>query len=273
MTNWWYIAVGIVRRWVPRQILFTVMSIRGGASGVETNPASSVAQLQGHLATAGVDIQGKQIAEIGSGRTARSGLQLLAAGAAHVTLIDLYATPLEDDTHRKQIASDCAILGLDYENALARLTVVQGDFMDLPAPEQQVDLVLSIVVLEHVQDPAAILRHCVDWLVPGGATLHIVDLRDHNLSFRYPFEMLTFADAFWERWLNLQGGFHLNRWRAPDYRQALTIAGLMNARCIPTQQDPIGAQAIRPLLAPRYRSLGIDDLAILGVVLYGERPA
>jgi SAM-dependent methyltransferase len=124
---------------------------------------------------------------------------------------------LTDRVHRAMLLKDCSSLGLNCEDALSRIHIVRGDITRLPfpLPGRRMDLAISHSILEHVCDAEAVLTCCWKWLRPGGITDHLIDLRDHNLRFRYPFEMLTFSDQVWSHWLDLRGGFHLNRWRVP----------------------------------------------------------
>jgi SAM-dependent methyltransferase len=151
--------------------------------------------------------------------------------------------------------------------------VCAGDFLDLPvpSPQEQPDLVISNSVLEHVRDPAAIFRACYAWLKPGGMTFYQIDLRDHNFGFRKPFEMLAYSDDVWKRWIDLRGGFHLNRWRITDYRQAFAQAGFVNSQESVVMADLAGAQAMRPRLHQQFRHLADSDLAIQMVILVGQR--
>ncbi len=208
---------------MPEKLLFAVMKRRGDGNGAESIPDTYLTEWRDRLQQHGVSFEGKHILEIGSGRFARLATRMLAAGAARVTLVDLYALPLDEPENQALLIQDCAELGLDVEGVLARIEVIGGDFVALPPPdsESKVDLVFSAAVLEHVRDPELVLQRCSEWLKPGGITCHVVDLRDHSLQFRYPFEMLTMSEQSWERWFDLPGGFHLNRWRAPDYLQAM----------------------------------------------------
>lgn len=269
-----YVCVGAVRRYVPEKILFSVMKRRGDGSVAETARDSYLAAWRQQLGKHGWDFAGRRVLEIGSGRYARFALQMLAAGAADVTLIDLYAEPLDEPNHRAMLAEECERLGLDVQAACARIRVVRADITTLPepAPEQRADLAISHAVLEHVRDPAAILRCCSSWLRPGGLTCHMIDLRDHNLQFQRPFEMLTFSDATWERWFNLRGGFHLNRWRAPDYLRAAEEAGFARVGYEPILRDAEGLREVLPRLDRRFRQVPGDMLAVLMMYLYGEKP-
>jgi SAM-dependent methyltransferase len=269
-----YIIPGIVRRFVPEQVLFAGMKLRGNGSRGEHEPARYFAEWQEHFKARGISLADRHILDVGSGRYARFALWMLAAGARRITLIDLYALPLDSAEHQELLKQDCTTLGLDLADMMTRIDIIQSDFthLPIPAPEQQVDLVISSTALEHVHDPAQILAHCYAWLKPGGVTCHFVDLRDHNLSFRYPFEMLTFSDQVWGRWFNLRGGFHVNRWRTPEYLRAMDAVGFEAVSYERVGEDSAGLQKILPRLNARFQNITPDMLAILGIYLYGKKP-
>ena len=273
--NWWYFLVGSLRRFVPRSWLFTIMRWRGDGSLAESFPAKyAMDNWRERLAQHQLSIDGKRILEIGSGRYARQAVYWIAAGAQAVALIDLYAAPLSHVPHRRMLEKDCALLGLHLDDVLPRIQVIQGDFTRLAYSDtaRQFDLVLSSSVLEHVYDPQLVFTACWHWLKPGGATYHMIDLRDHNLSFRYPFEMLTFSDNVWNRWLDLRAGFHLNRWRLPHYLSAMHQVGFRSVHSEPAACDMAGLHAVYPRLQPQYREFDPAALSVLTLYLYGEKP-
>lgn len=272
--NWKYFLIGVLRRHVPEKLLFAVMKHRGDGSIAEIGSDTYLATWGDQLGRHDWSFADKHVLEVGSGRYARFALQMLAAGADRVTLIDLYAVPLNEPGHRAMLARDCENLALDCDDAFSRIEVIRTDITSLPAPapEERVDLVISNAVLEHVRDPEAILACCWKWLKPGGSTHHMIDLRDHNLRFQYPFEMLTFSDQVWERWLALRGGFHLNRWRASDYLHTAHEAGFVNVNYDAILKDDSGLKAVLPRLHSRFLSIHEDILAILCMYLYGEKP-
>jgi SAM-dependent methyltransferase len=269
-----YVCLGIVRRHIPEKLLFAIMKRRGDGSLAESAGDSYLAMWQEQLHMRGRDFAQQRVLEVGSGRYARFALQMLAAGASQVTLIDLYAEPLDEPSHRAMLARDCERLGLDYGEVCARICVIRADISELPPPppERQADIVISHAVLEHVRDPKAILACCASWLKPGGLTYHMIDLRDHNLQFQYPFEMLTFPDRIWDRWLDLRGGFHLNRWRASDYLRAAGEAGFVHVGYEPILENAVGLQEVLPRLQERFREAPAHLLAVLSMYLYGEKP-
>lgn len=272
--NLYYVLAGVARRQVPAALLFQIMRLRGEANFAEAQPDDYFRSWYAQITQSGLLLQGGHVVEIGSGRYARLALRMLAAGARRVTLVDLYALPLGHPAQRALLAADCARLGLDWADAQARINVVAADILapELARLAEPADLVLSSAVLEHVRDPAAILARCAGWLRPGGATYHMVDLRDHNFHFRYPFEMLTFPDRTWERWLNLRGGFHVNRWRAPDFLRALAGAGLVDITYEVLERDDAALSAMADRLDLRFRAVPRQVLAIQRINLYGRSP-
>lgn len=269
-----YLLSSLLRRSLPLQTLYFIMKLRGDGNRAEQAPDDYFLQWQDQMARSGIALAGKHVVEIGSGRYARIALRMLKAGARRVTLVDFYALPLDHPQQRAQLQADCRDLGLAWDDVCQRVHPVGGDILAL-TPEaigEPADLVLSSAVLEHVRDPHAILAQSQKWLRPGGTTFHMVDLRDHNLQFRQPFEMLAYSDGTWERWLNLGGGFHVNRWRAHELLAALADAGFERITYEPFLSDEAGLAAVRARLAPRFRGLPNKLLAIQKIYLYGRKP-
>jgi hypothetical protein len=84
--------------------------------------------------------------------------------------------------------------------------------------------------------------------------------------------MLAFSDAVWSRWLDLNGGFHLNRWRVPDYMQAAHESHFVNVDYEILQKDETALKQILPRMNDRFRSVSAEMLAILSLSLYARKP-
>lgn len=270
-----YIIARTLRRQVSSDMFFLMMQaglFRLTRNGAERTPDQCFAHWNNLLSGQKFKLDGASVMEIGSGRYARFGVHLLAAGAADVTLIDLYATPLDDPAHRSTLEKDCTSIGFRFSDIQDKLEVIRGDVIDLQLCRLmgQKDLVISEAMLEHVKDPHQVLARCLEWLKPGGVTCHIIDLRDHY--FRYPFEMLTFSDHTWETWLNPKGGFHLNRWRVPDYLCAMNEVGFVNVGYEFLVRDPDGLEKVLPRLDRKFSDIAKDVLSVQVMILYGEKP-
>lgn len=270
-----YLVFRFVRRHIPNRIYFILMKIFPGLLGdnaAETMPDAAFESYQHSLARFGVSFEGKNMVELGSGRYARQGLRMLKGGANRVTLIDPYAVSLGDLRHRKMLEEDCLRLGLSLDEALASISSVPASVSSFAEPEfaGHADVVISSAFLEHVRDPLRVLQRCYWILKPGGVTWHNVDLRDHYFAF--PFEMLAYSDAVWEKLLAPKGGFYQNRWRLSDYLTAMEEAGFANIEYQVTLRDHEGLKKIRPRLQERFRQMDDDMLAILNVHLYGLKP-
>jgi len=267
-----YVMKRFIRRHLPDAWAFGLLELIGRSNKAEIIPAHVWVNLRERLNGVGIDIAGKHIVEIGSGRYARLGLQMLGAGAARVTLVDLYATALSNREHQSILKEDCARLELSWDEVVTRVQVLTGDITSLPIPplEARPDVVISSAVLEHTLDPRRVLGTCWEWLKPGGRASHQIDLRDH--VFESPFEMLTFSESTWQRWLCPKRGFFLNRWRLPEYVEAMERVGFVNIGYQVLQQDETALQAILPRLNERFREFSPDMLSVLVVHLYGEKP-
>lgn len=269
--NWKYVLLRFVRRSIPDSWFFVVMKLAGLDNTSESSPDEAFADWQAYAERQGLSFEGKHVYEIGSGRYAKLALRMLAAGARRVSMVDPFAVGLDDPTHQAILQADCAKLGLNFPDAIDRLQVINTDVLALPPSELDdcPDFIISKSVLEHLHDPARVLQRCYEWLRPGGVTFHIVDLRDHYFS--YPYEMLTFSQNAWDRWLNPKGGFHLNRWRLPSYLDAMKQAGFAHVHYEPIVQDPDGLTAVLPRLDRSFRSVSPEVLSILMIHLYGEK--
>ena len=189
--------------------------------GLETdNPLAAVKRYVDVLSECGLSFQGKRVFVFGYGGRFDIGFGLLKAGAAHVILCDKYASP--DESHNRQrFASEKKYFVLDDNRLRPRsewITLVEADIRDLRVTSQleAVDFVISSSVYEHVDDVEGITQALASLTKPDGLDIHYIDLRDH--FFKYPFEMLSFSESTWRRWLNPTTNH--NRYRLWDYRNA-----------------------------------------------------
>jgi len=122
--NWEYVLIGLVRPYVPKRILFAITKRRGDGNLEEEAPHDCLKAWMDQFEKRNVSFAGKHVLEVGSGRYARFALQMLAAGADRVTLIDPYAVPLKRPAQLAMIIKDCASLGLNCDDVLTERNFV-----------------------------------------------------------------------------------------------------------------------------------------------------
>jgi hypothetical protein len=188
--------------------------------GLETrSPRDALARYLRALDDAGISVQGKRVMVFGYGGSFAIGCAFLEAGASHAVLVDRFAPP--DDARNRALLSEYGAYLVSEGDAVrpraAYLTLMDDDIHQIAAEGRlaPVDLVVSSSVYEHLDDVEGITRALAALTALDGVQLHFIDLRDH--FFKYPFEMLTFSDAVWRRYLNPTS--NLNRYRLPDYRR------------------------------------------------------
>lgn len=136
---------------------------------------------------------------------------------------------------------------------------------------EEVDLVVSRAVLEHVSDLEGTFLDMSGALRPGGVGVHQVDLRSHGLHRRSPLDFLTWPERLWSMMYGHKG--FPNRWRVNRYREAIARAGLDTLRMSVTATAGVhDIQEVRPRLAAPFRNLSDDDLACLGFWLVVRKP-
>lgn len=73
-----------------------------------------------------------------------------------------------------EVLEGSPLLAATARGAHPDLVVHEGLFEDWTPPHGGYDAVLALHVLEHVDDPAAVLRRMRDWVVPGGRIVVVV---------------------------------------------------------------------------------------------------
>ena len=192
------------------------------------------------LETAAGPLAGKRLLEIGSGWGA-----FVAYGRREA----IAATGVEIDEPTAALARD-----LLRANGLAVCPLVVGAGESLPFPPGSFDVVFSNSVLEHVRDPARVLREAVRVLRPGG-----------RLHFIIPSYASFYESHYGILWLP-----HLPRALAPLYvrlwgRDPRTLAGI-------TFVTPARlARALRELPGVRVLGWGTDVfLRRMGTLEFSE---
>jgi SAM-dependent methyltransferase len=195
------------RRWIIRP-------------GLESSdPFAAVEQYMTGLLTSGKTLIGKRVLVFGYGGRFAVGVELLRRGAVHVVLCDHFVL-LDRERNLELLPEYKEYLVAENDNVRPRaeyITLLHGDIREESIQKQiaEVDVVLSTSVYEHLDDVRGITQALAKLTAPAGIHLHFVDLRDH--FFKYPFEMLTFSESTWRKFLNPTS--NLNRFRLTSYRE------------------------------------------------------
>lgn len=259
--------------------------------------------MAGHLANAGMPIQGTRFVEMGTGWYPTFPFCLYLGGAASVDTIDLnrYLRPdltLEAAIKLEQKVATIAEFSkrpvedvLATQQSLVRqlregasLEAATGGVVRYRAPgdaaatglaRESVDVVFSNSVLEHV--PPEVIIRCFDESVrilrPGGVVFHSVNCGDHYAyvdSKISQLNYLRYSDEAWRVWNNQF--LYQNRLRAVDILIMARTSGfsieLDTSRPHPTRLQQLAAIPVHPRFA-RYSEA---ELAITSVDFIGRRP-
>ncbi|MGK2953837.1 MAG: class I SAM-dependent methyltransferase [Thiobacillus sp.] len=135
----------------------------------------------------------------------------------------------------------------------------------------EVDLVISRAVLEHVNDLPATFRDMYAALKPGGIAIHQVDLKSHGLHRVNPLDFLCWPTWLWSLMYSEKGV--PNRLRVNAYRDAVAQSGLELLTLKPTLRASLDdVRAVRAELAMPFKDLSEEDLSWLGFWLVCRKP-
>lgn len=233
-----YLALRLARHYLPEGLTHAALRRRLlMLPGLETrDPGAAAALYQETLMRQGRRLTGARVFVLGYGGYFGLAVRLLKLGASHVTLCDPYARP------RRQANAELAARATDYldpngnplKGDQARITVLPLQVRRIAAERlcQDLDLVLSWSVYEHLVDPDRTSAALAQITAAAGCHVHFIDLRDHY--FRHPFEMLCYGDRTWQRWLNPSS--NLNRWRSWQYQEVFERQ-FERVLVEPTEQD------------------------------------
>jgi SAM-dependent methyltransferase len=146
---------------------------------------------------------------------------------------------------------------------------LEADIRDPGAANQiaPVDFVLSSSVYEHLDDVEGITRALAKLTKPTGIHIHYVDLRDH--FFKYPFEMLSFSESTWRRWLNPSSNH--NRYRLWNYRDAFQACFEQVEINVLTREEE-AFRKLLPHIRPEFVSGNMDEDAVGVILIITSKP-
>ena len=244
----------------------------------------------------GLDVRGRTIVEIGTGRRLDLPTALWLHGAARIVTVDVHrylsGTLVAESLrtlprHRERIEAWGPEAGarlsrlLGFGGGLDELLAMCGieylapvDTSRLPLASQCADLVVTHVVLQNVPPPGILgmLAEARRVLAPGGLVVHFIDLTDmfsHD-GVLPAIHFLQFGAADWDRTTGSRFMYQ-NRLRASDYLRLFEQAGLRVLRSLSTVDEPSlallrsGAFRVAPELANRpLEDLAGSHLRVLG---------
>ena len=131
---------------------------------------------------------------------------------------------------------------------------------------EEVDLVFSQAVLEHVEDMAATYDALFRWLKPGGVMSHQIDFKSHGLT-RDWYGHWTLPSWIW-RLVRGRRSYLINRMPASAHVAAMQRAGFEIVVQVPVRAD----SPSRSTLAEEFRDLTDDDLRTSGLFVIARKP-
>lgn len=219
-------------------------------------------------------LEGKTILEYGPGDLPGVGMLLVAMGAHRVYCVDRF--PLVNLDPKSLDVIKCLEANLAEEQRQRFLEC----FLDSNSPcngfnperiryvvsrnglsemTNEVDLVISRAVLEHVNDLQATFADMACAMRPGAFALHLVDLKSHGLHRNNPLDFLEYPQWLWNLMYSHKGV--PNRWRVNCYKDIMLHLPFKMLGLHPTAQYPMEqVDAIYNKLAQPFRKLPREEL-------------
>lgn len=224
------------------------------------------------LSRAGVAMVPKIVMELGPGRSLSGPIAALLDGAEEAYGMDAvaYASKLEN-LHVFDILAETSSIDKERQETIraavsnagnpAKETVLhyRAPWEDvMAAPQNSVDFIFSVSVLEHVMNSDALYRSCYRWLRPGGAMTHKIDHSSHGIT-RHWNGHYWIPDRLWRLIL---GGrpYAINRWTPDDHVAAAKVAGFELLMLKRSEAPDDGAPLYRSQPAGRYGKLQTTEL-------------
>lgn len=235
-------------------------------------------------------LQGADVLEIGPGGNAGVSLLMLLAGARSATCLDvvpwmqgtgpdaLYPALIQaamQDPEKYQVSADY----VDLANAdparlerelLDRLTYLYPqDIATNTLPDASLDIIFSHACFEHFADPDGSIAQIARLLRPGGATSHVVDLRDHR-DFSRPLDFLRYNDTLWKLSTSNRPNGVRNRWRRAEYQAAFERHGMHVVYLEASQQTKV-TEEMRSQYQPHFQAMSLEELSVISILLVARK--
>jgi len=262
-----------LREWVER------WSVRRASEAHDRSRPFALWQELSERTSARLLVEGREILELGPGRSLGMSLIFLAAGARRVYAVDRFRHLFWDDLDRQHIVGVLerleaerwpyaevarrAVGRLDRGSAsLDRDLLVyhQADGANLPLAEGSVDVSYSNAVLEHVHRPEAVVRELARVTRRAGDSIHEIDFRDHFVQ-RNRLRFLEFPEWEWQLRARLRPGY-TNRLRMLDFHRIFEQAGfaMLDGKATNVFQAKEIEEA-RKRLIDRFRGRSVEELS------------
>jgi hypothetical protein len=132
-------------------------------------------------------------------------------------------------------------------------------------------LIYSRAVLEHVNDLDATFRDIESALLPGGVTIHEVDLKSHGLHRETQLDFLCWPEWAWHVMHSNKGV--PNRLRIDRYRALAQGSNMKTLSFVPVEvASNVQIQCVRGRLDPAFQTLTDEELAWLSFWMILEKP-
>ena len=223
-------------------------------------------------------LAGKRVLEYGPGDLPGVALLMVAHGAEAVICVDRF--PLMQLTEKnlavindllsglgaaeRQRAESCFLrdgdpaAGFNPDHIRYRI-----DPSGLSGIRNEIDLVFSRAVLEHVNDLPSTFVDMHAAMKRDAIAIHQVDLKSHGLHQTNPLDFLAWPNYLWRLMYSHKGV--PNRLRVDSYRSIIARTGFDVVSIEPTLlAEPADVRAVRPALALPFRQISDDDLRWLG---------
>ena len=266
-----YLVPRLIRHFMPeklvRALLLHSWIIR---PGLETSNAFSAVQgYKDALSERGLSFQDKRVLIFGYGGRFDIGLGILKEGATHVILCDKFA-PLDEIHNRRLFSTEEKYFIVENNKLRPRsewITLVQEDIQEARGGLEPVEIVVSNAVYEHLDDVEGVTSTLTSLTKPDGCQIHFIDLRDH--FFKYPFEMLSFTETMWRKWLNPSSNH--NRYRLWDYRRVFELC-FANVEVEILSRDEEAFRMIRTRILPEFISGNMVEDAATTIRVFTSKP-
>jgi len=220
---------------------------------------------------------GKKILEYGPGDMPAVALLYYAMGAEKVYCVDRFPLIYFSEFNAAVLNELIAQMAIEYQQRAKSCFNHYGDPKSglkkdcieyitnengLSRLNNEIDIICSRAVLEHVNDLCATFKDMDMAIKPEGVIVHKVDLKSHGMHRINPLDFLTWPDVLWHLMYSKKGV--PNRWRLNQYRKVLANTKLKLELIESIEKcNKIDIDEVRPYLAKQFVGLSDDDLSCL----------